>query len=83
MSEGAQRPEVDRSYGELLGEYFAVVSDIAPMLDEFGRPEPEYLIEYSQLKTRKVNLQEVLERKAPDHEKTEIESILDDAFSDL
>ena len=83
MSEGAQRSEFDRSYGELLGEYFAVVSEIAPMLDEFGRPEPKYRLEYSQLKTRKVRLQNALERKVPDYEKTDFESILDDAFSDL
>lgn len=82
MSESAPRHDVDSSYGELLGEYFAVVAEIAPILDEFGRPEVEHCSEYRRLRTRKIELHEALERVTSDHETTEIRAIFDEAFSD-
>lgn len=82
MSESVPRQDVDSSYGELLGEYFTVVAEIAPILDEFGRPQPEHHPEYSQLRARKHELHEALEQATPDHETTEIKAILDEAFSD-
>lgn len=82
MSECAQGTEVDGSYGELLGQYFSVAAEIAPMLDGFGRPDPEYWLEYSQLSTRRASIRESLRREASDIEQSEIEAILDDAFSD-
>lgn len=82
MSEGAQRRDPDCSYGELLGEYFDVVNEIAPMLDASGRPDPERYPEYARLRQQKTRLLTGLERAAPEFEETEIQPILDEAFED-
>ena len=71
----------DRSYGELLGDYFTVVSEIAPMLDEFGRPERDQYEEYTRLKERKEALQSALTEATTDHETTDVEAVLDEALS--
>lgn len=82
MSEDAAIAVDDRSYGELLGEYFTVVAEIAPMLGEFGQPERDQHEEYARLRARKEALQSALAEEAPDHEATDVEAVLDEALSD-
>lgn len=82
MSEATRTEDDDGSYGELLGEYFSVAADIAPLLDELGRPEPDHREEYDRLRVRKLTLRSALDDEAPDHEGSEIEAVLDEALSD-
>ena len=82
MSEAPTTPSPDGSYGELLGQYFTVATDIAPMLDGAGGCEPRHGDEYESLRARMDELRAAIEREAPDHETTEIEAALDAAFSD-
>lgn len=83
MSKDAATTEGDRTYGELLGEYFTLVSEIAPLLDEFGHPENGQYETYVRLREEKDELRAALTDETPDHETTDIETILDEAFAEL
>ena len=82
MSEDAATPVDDRSYGELLGEYISVVSEIGPLLDEFGRPERDQYEAYARLRARKEALQSALTEEPPDHGPTDVGAVLDEVRSD-
>lgn len=82
MSEDAATAADDRSYGELLGDYFTVVAEIAPLLDEFGRPDHDRYESYARLRARKEALSAALTDEAPDHDTTDVEAILDEALGE-
>lgn len=71
-----------RSYGELLGEYFTVVAEIAQLLDEFGRPDPGADERYVRLREKKEALRAALTDGALDRETTDVSSVLEDALSE-
>jgi len=72
----------DGSYDELLGEYFDVVSEIAPLLNPLGIPKPGTEERYTKLRGRKEEIQEALEERSRAHETTDIESTLAAALAD-
>lgn len=82
MSEDVATIVDDRSYGELLGDYFTVVSEIGSMHDEFGRPDRDQYETYARLRAQKEALQTALTEETPDHETTDVEAVLDEALSD-
>lgn len=82
MSEAPTPVDPDGSYCELLGQYYTVATDIAPMLDGTGACEPRHDDQCQRLRARIDELQAAIEREAPDHETTEIEAVLDAAFSE-
>ena len=81
MSSDSPREIEDRSYGELLGAYFETAADISRLLDDFGRPRPDSLPEYHDLRERKRELRARLAEVEEDHSSGDIEEILDRALS--
>lgn len=68
------------AYGELLGEYLVVVNEIAPLLDETGRPAPGFEEEYTQLRRRKEAIRAAMQ--SVDRDGTDVGEVLEDAFVD-
>lgn len=71
----------DRSYGEVLGEYFSVAAAISRTLDEFGRPRESQRAEYEHWCARKRELRSLLAEMEQDSSRSEIEEQLERAFS--
>lgn len=73
-----ETPE-DRTYGELLGEYFSVANELASLLDEHGRPAPGADEKHARLRAEKDALRREL-AQAGAEEQDDIKQTLEDAF---
>lgn len=69
------------AYGELLGEYFEVATEISRLLDDFGRPRRQAEAEYEALRERKRELRERLAQAEEDPSSGDIQEVLDRALS--
>ena len=80
MSKDGDEHSANSSYGELLGEYLAVVNEISVLLDSNGRPNPAFEDEYKALAAQKHELLTKLEQASNTGNESDIQTVLDAAF---
>lgn len=71
----------NRSYGQLLGEYFRVVSTIGAMETKFDYPELDCNETYRRLVESRRELRALLDEASQPYRRSNIEDVLDEAFS--
>lgn len=69
-----------KSYGQLLGEYFSIVSTIAQMETELGPERLEGNEPFLQLLERREEVREQLDATAESKVDSDIQELLDEAF---